>query len=124
MEDDANAEPSLTGQLRTTERLSREKRMLITPSEELRLERLVIAMAERLKTSIKLSHLLRAAMMLLQEAEVEILGRCEMASPLKRPDNGSKDQLLAFERALADILKKSVSALEGSVNSAGVLSEI
>jgi hypothetical protein len=103
-------EPSLQTGNSAAERLSREKRVLITPSEEHRLERLVIAMAERLKTTVKLSNLLRAAVVLLQEAEKEILHECEMTSHLKRPDNSSGEQLMVFDKALAEILKTAVTA--------------
>ena len=83
------------------ERLSREKRVLLTRSEEVRLERLVIAMAEKLQTSVKLSHLMRATLTLLQHAESELLRQCELAQAMKRPDNNSPEELLAFEGALA-----------------------
>lgn len=92
------------------ERLSREKRVLLTRSEEVRLERLVIAMAEKLQTSVKLSHLMRAVLTLLQYAENELLRQCELAQAMKRPDNNSPGELLAFEGAIAEILHRALHA--------------
>lgn len=92
------------------ERLCREKRVLLTRSEEVRLERLVIAMAEKLKTSVKLSHLMRATVTLLQYAEAELLRQCELAPAMKRPDNNSPEELLAFEGAIAEIVHRALRA--------------
>jgi hypothetical protein len=92
------------------ERLSREKRVLLTRSEEVRLERLVIAMAEKLQTSVKLSHLMRATLTLLQYAEAELLRQCELAQAMKRPDNNSPEDLLAFEGAIAEIVHRALHA--------------
>ena len=92
------------------ERLSREKRVLLARSEEVRLERLVIAMAEKLQTSVKLSHLMRATLTLLQYAEAELLRQCELAQAMKRPDNNSPEDLLAFEGAIAEIVHRALHA--------------
>jgi hypothetical protein len=92
------------------ERLSREKRVLLTRSEEVRLERLVIAMAEKLQTSVKLSHLMRATLTLLQHAEAELLRQCELAQAMKRPDNNSPADLLAFEGAIAEVVHRALRA--------------
>jgi hypothetical protein len=92
------------------ERLSREKRVLLTRSEEVRLERLVIAMAEKLQTSVKLSHLMRATLTLLQYAEAELLRQCELAQAMKRPDNNSPEDLLAFKGAIAEIVHRALHA--------------
>jgi hypothetical protein len=92
------------------ERLSREKRVLLTRSEEVRLERLVIAMAEKLQTSVKLSHLMRATLTLLQHAESELLRQCELAQAMKRPDNNSPGELLAFEGAIAEVVHRALHA--------------
>ena len=92
------------------ERLSREKRVLLTRSEEVRLERLVIAMAEKLQTSVKLSHLMRATLTLLQHAESELLRQCELAQAMKRPDNSSPVELLAFEGAIAEVVHRALHA--------------
>jgi hypothetical protein len=90
------------------ERLNREKRVLLARSEEVRLERLVIAMAEKLQTSVKLSHLMRATLTLLQNAEPELLRQCELAPSMKRPDNNSPGELLAFESAIAEIVHRAL----------------
>jgi hypothetical protein len=90
------------------ERLCREKRVLLTRTEEVRLERLVIAMAEKLQTSVKLSHLMRATLALLQYAEAELLRECELAHAMKRPDNNSPGELLAFEGAIAEIVHRAL----------------
>src|SRR5262249_41178060 len=93
-----------------SERLSREKRVLLTRSEEVRLERRVLTMAEKLQTSVKLSHLMRATLTLLQYAEAELLRQCELAQAMKRPHNNSPGELLAFEGAIAEMVHRALRA--------------
>ena len=52
------------------QRLSREKRVLLSADEERQIERLVDRLGEDLGTSLKLSHLLRACMTLLCHADL------------------------------------------------------
>ena len=97
-EDDAPA-PALTH-----EKLSREKRVLLTPSEERELERIVNRVAAELLTPVKLSHLLRACITVLRHAESDIADQARRIGPLSRPSNGDPAALIEFERRLAQIL--------------------
>jgi len=88
----------------TAEKLIREKRVLLTLSEEREIERLVARVAEELATPVKLSHMLRAYMILLLHAEGEITKRARLTGPLHRPPNGDPVALARFEHQLAKIL--------------------
>lgn len=86
------------------EKLSCEKRVLLTRSEEREIERLVGRIAEELATPVKLSHMLRAYMTLILHAESEITKRARLTGPLHRPPNGDPVALARFEHQLAKIL--------------------
>ena len=86
------------------EKLSREKRVLLSPSEEREIERLVSRVAEAVGTPVKLSHLLRAYMALLLHTENEIIKRAQQAPPMRRPPNGDPIALASFEQGVAQIL--------------------
>jgi hypothetical protein len=86
------------------EKLTREKRVLLTFSEEREIERLVARIAEELGTPVKLSHLLRAYMTLLLHAENELVKRAHQVGPLHRPSNGDPLALIRFEQRLAQTL--------------------
>jgi hypothetical protein len=86
------------------EKLSREKRVLLTLAEEREIERLVARVAEELATPVKLSHILRAYMTLLIHAEGEITKRARLTGSLHRPPNGDPVALARFEHQLAKIL--------------------
>jgi hypothetical protein len=91
-------------QVPLVEKLTREKRVLLTFSEEREIERLVARIAEELGTPVKLSHMLRAYMTLLLHAENEIVKRAHQVGPLHRPSNGDPLALIRFEQRLAQIL--------------------
>lgn len=88
----------------STEKLTREKRVLLTLSEEREIERLVARIADELGTPVKFSHLLRAYMTLLLHAENEIMKRARQVGALHRPSNGDPVALVKFEQRLAQIL--------------------
>jgi hypothetical protein len=88
----------------TVEKLTREKRVLLSASEEREIEQLVSRIAGELGTPVKLSHMLRAYMILLLHAENEIMKRARQAAPLHRPPNGDPVALAGFEQRLAQIL--------------------
>jgi hypothetical protein len=92
----------------TLEKLIREKRLLLTPSEDLDMERLVVDLTERLGTPLKLSHVLRATVTLLRRARPELLAESRRVGPLKRPYNGDGAALVAFEQSLAQIIDRSL----------------
>jgi hypothetical protein len=87
---------------------AREKRVLLTYPEERRIELLVYRLAIELSTPVKLSHVLRACVTLLQHAENEIAERARRAAPLTRPPNGSAEALADFEHRLAQLLLEAL----------------
>jgi hypothetical protein len=95
-------------QSQSPEKLSREKRVLLSPSEEREIERLVARIAEAVGTPVKLSHLLRAYMTLLLHAENEIIKRAQQAPPMRRPPNGDPIALASFEQRVAQILSAAL----------------
>ncbi len=95
-------------QVLNRERLSREKRVLLTQSEELELERIVNRVAAELSTPVKLSHILRACITILRHAQDRIVERARQASPLTRPPNGDPGALADFEHRLAQILSAAL----------------
>ena len=92
----------------TVEKLTREKRVLLSASEEREIEHLISRIAGELGTPVKLSHMLRAYMILLVHAENEIIKRARQAAPLHRPPNGDPIALAGFEQRLAQILSLSL----------------
>jgi hypothetical protein len=89
-------------------RLNREKRVLLSAEEEREIERLVDRIGENLATSLKLSHLLRACMILLCHAEGELHAAATAHGPLIRPANGEAIALAQFEFNLAKVLSKAL----------------
>jgi len=92
----------------SVEKLSREKRVLLTKSEEREIERFVARLADELETPLKLSHVLRACMVILRHAESEILAQAREAAKLERPSNGDPAALARFEHQLAQILSAAL----------------
>src|SRR5262245_37773434 len=86
------------------DKLSREKRVLLTQAEEHEIERLVSRVAAEVATPVKLSHLLRACVTLLRHAEDQIADHARQAGTLTRPSNGDPVALAEFEYRLAQIL--------------------
>ncbi len=90
------------------ERFTREKRFLLTPSEDKQLERLVADIAEHLGTAIKPSHMIRAMVTLLCHASDELIKQSRRVGPIKRPPNGDTAALAAFEHYLSQLIDTSV----------------
>lgn len=90
------------------EKLSREKRMLLTESEEDMLERLVKDMGKQLKTPLKLSHILRATTVLLMHSRDELLKQSEKMGGMKRPPNNDPVALATFEHNLARLIDRAI----------------
>jgi hypothetical protein len=105
----AAAPNSLTTSLSPVrERLAREKRVLMTATEERALERTVSAISAALGTSIKLSHVLRATVTILLHSESEILERAKLSPKLTRPPNGDPLALEHFERTIAQLISSAL----------------
>lgn len=90
------------------EKLSREKRMLLTESEEDMLEQLVKDMGKQLKTPLKLSHILRATTVLLVHSRDELLKQSEKMGGMKRPPNNDPAGLATFEHNLARLIDRAI----------------
>lgn len=86
------------------EKLDQEKRMLLTRAESAALERMVSALASRLNTTVKLSHVLRALVTLLLNAEAAVDRRAGEAVGLLRPPNGDFKGIQIFEREIALVI--------------------
>lgn len=92
----------------TIERLEREKRFLVTESEDSRLNRLVGDLAVELGTPVKLSHLVRGALRMLMDTSDQIIDAARGAPPLQRPANGDLPALADFEHKISMVLKKGI----------------
>ncbi len=84
---------------------------MLSPREEREIERLVANVAEKLGTTLRLSHLLRACVVLLHHAEPQLLSRAS-TTQLNRPPNELADALGDFERRLARMLLVSFKQSE------------
>jgi len=89
------------------EKRSREKRVLLTRSEERDIERLVSRVAGELGTPVKLSHMLRASLFLMLHAEEELIERARRVT-LMRPGNGDAPQIAEFENSLTQVLANAL----------------
>ena len=89
------------------EKRSREKRVLLTRSEERDIERLASRFAGELGTPVKLSHMLRASIFLMLHAEEELVERARKVT-LIRPGNGDAPQIAEFENGLTQVLANAL----------------
>lgn len=89
-------------------KLDQEKRILFTREESHALDRLVTALAARLQAQVKVSHVMRAATLLLLRAEGEIVRTASGRGPMIRPPNGDMAALQRFERDLAILLEQAL----------------
>jgi hypothetical protein len=90
------------------EKLTHEKRVLLTPTEEWEWERLVRDIAAELRTPLKSSHVLRAAVILLRHAGEELVKQSRRVGPLKRPPNNDPIALAGFEHYLAEVIDSAL----------------
>jgi hypothetical protein len=88
-----------------TEKFDREKRLLLTCSEERAVERLVSCLAGEVGTPVKLSHVLRACTSLLLKYESRVLEEAGRSPKITRPPNGDMKGLSEFEQSIARILE-------------------
>jgi len=88
--------------------LTREKRVLISECEETALDELVRRLASSGATSLKLSHLMRACIVLLRHSESEIVECFRRTARLVRPPNGSGPALAVFERMVAQQIASAI----------------
>jgi hypothetical protein len=86
------------------EPLNREKRVLLTPSEERDLNTFLLELGTALGTQVQLSHLLRASIELLKHARGEILEEAHQTPGLHRPANVYRMAMATFQRRVARLL--------------------
>lgn len=86
------------------EKFDHEKRVLFTRPESQSIDRLVVSLATRLNSQVKVSHVMRALVALLLNAEAEVDRRAGEAGPLVRPANGDAQGLQRFEREIGRII--------------------
>jgi len=98
------AVPSRQAMQPAPQKFDHEKRILFTRSETQSIDRLVTSLARRLNAQVKVSHLVRALVVLLLNAEGEVDKRAGEAMPLVRPPNGDAQALQRFEREIAKII--------------------
>jgi hypothetical protein len=93
---------------RPRERLEREKRVLLSRTEEAAVGELVQRLSSTGATGLKLSHLLRACILILRHAEKELVERVHQAGDLVRPPNDNALALAEFERRLAQEIAAAI----------------
>lgn len=92
-----------------TEKLTRQKRLLLSCSEEVAFDRLINRIADGIDTPVKGSHVLRACLAILHHAERQIV-RKTRTTTLKRPPNEHAEEIVEFERRLAQLLLAAFKA--------------
>ena len=86
------------------DKFDQEKRILFTRRESQGIDRMVVSLASRLNSQVKVSHVIRALVGLLLNAEGEIDRRAGDGGPLVRPANGDAQALQNFEREIGRII--------------------
>ncbi len=90
------------------EKLSREKRVLLSLAEDREFERCVDRIAEGFGgTPVKFSHVIRACLTVIRHAEGEVIRRAQEVGQLTRPPNGDTMALAEFEHELAKVLAQA-----------------
>jgi hypothetical protein len=90
------------------ERMDREKRVLLTPSEDRAVERVVANIGAEFGTSLKLSHVLRSCIRLVINAEDELIERARAIGRTIRPPNSDLPAIEAFEKVVANVLQSGI----------------
>ena len=90
------------------EKRNREKRFLLSLSEERQLETLAINLSAELETSVKSSHIIRACLSMLLDNKDKVISLAEKAKGVSRPPNGDIQAINEFEKAIGKILKKAL----------------
>lgn len=86
------------------EKFDHEKRILFTRAETQAIDRLTSTLAIRLNSQVKVSHVMRALVTLLLNAEREVDRRAGDTGSLIRPPNGDAKALQEFEKQIALII--------------------
>lgn len=92
------------------DRLEREKRVLLSRSEEVAIGELVQRLSACGTSGLKFSHLLRASVLLLRHCEQELVERVKRAENLMRPPNDNALALAEFEHRVAQEFASAIRA--------------
>ena len=87
-------------------------RVLMSKSEKAALEHLVDALAKQADTTLKISHLMRAFVMLLRHGEHTLLEEARRGTRLVRPSNGNPIGIADFEQRVARLLLAALKNVE------------
>ena len=90
------------------EKFDQEKRILFTRAESQAIDRLVTSLALRSNAQVKVSHVIRALVALLLNAEAEVDRRAGESAALVRPPNGDAKALQRFEREISRLLGSAI----------------
>lgn len=86
-----------------------EKRILVSPAEDLRIERLLDRTLDTLDTRLRFAELARAAIAVLLENEAELGVELSRASDwLVRPPTQDLNATIEFEQDLAELIRHAV----------------
>jgi hypothetical protein len=96
--------PMPVGKGISVEKLTKYNKFLTTPSEKLELERLAARISGALGVSVRTSHLIRACLIYLLEAENDIIKVAERFERPKRPSNAEAVALAEFDQLIAELL--------------------
>jgi hypothetical protein len=89
--------------------LIREKRILLTESEEEDIDLILTAISSKLGIRVKFSNVLRACLSLLFHVEPELRKQCKRYGKIgKRPSNNEPTEIATFEENLARIFDGAI----------------
>jgi hypothetical protein len=91
----------------THEPMDKQLKFQVSATERREIKRVVARLGAELETSIDWSHVARAMMVILREAEDEIAKHARRSEPLTRPRNSDALGLAEFEEQIAQILLRS-----------------
>jgi hypothetical protein len=90
------------------EKLTREKRVLISESEEITVNQLVHNLASSGASSLKLSHILRACLLVLRHCEAHLIDCLRNGRSIDRPPNNDLTAIESFEYQIARVVVAAV----------------
>lgn len=85
-----------------------QKRILFTEAESLALDRVSYDLSIRLKTQVKVSHVVRAMLRPFLTSEAYISAVASFAPPISRPGNANLQELQEFEQAIGTLLETAL----------------
>lgn len=91
-----------------SEPFDHQKRVLFTAAESLALDRVAYDLSMKLKTQVKVSHVVRAMLRPFLASEAYISAVASFSSPLSRPGNANFQELLEFENAIGTLMESAL----------------